>query len=783
MKSVGPLVFSSRASLVHPFPQRPGVRFGQDSAGIQKSGQSLVPANMEWLETDGMGAHAGSTVGGANTRRQHGLYVTPAENSLQRKVLLSRVDEKIMLKDGSAADLTTNLYDKQDVRKLKEGSPLLEKFTSYPISTWVYRLPEGKGLLQKQVAFRKDESGLVMGYRLSPAAEGPIELKVRPFVNDRDVEALNPKSWNWKSQQGAQSLSLASEEGGKVFFHWRSDVAGTPKIQFDKGDDWYWNHFYVREADRGLDRTEHTYTPGELTIQLRPGESVSLAVSNRPLPVGGLDISAIAKERAQQLFRYFDMTGLPNTETNQLLVRAADQFILQPGKNADLRVQASYHWLNEKARDTMIALPGLLLSMGRFQEFEKIFGGYTKNIQNGLLPDQIPDVRLAKPQYDNLDGMLWGVKALDAYRKTTLENPKLDDAVRVKAYQFLKEQYAILQDAVTHFIYGRHSGQELLAVNSGLSVIVNHEQGRLPVGTPDHNGLGVHGIGMETDGLITADSGALTWMDARDAEKDGSGSNQLVTPRSGKAVEINALWYNALMSMADLAKSLKTFQRAHNPENIPGQQIQKFETTCTREIGQYEALARIVKEGMQKFWNPDRACLNDLIDTSNRTGANQVRPNQVLALSLPHRAFTSYQEKAILKTVEEQLLTPYGLRSLSARDPEYKAFYPIGGPQERNRAYHQGTVFSWLIGPYIDAYLNVHGNAYDTRQQARKLLLPLLDHAAGKIPEHLESGAVKGGISEIFDGHPPHFAKGAVSQATSVAEVLRQQIFLSKYPD
>ena len=263
-------------------------------------------------------------------------------------------------------------------------------------------------------------------------------------------------------------------------------------------------------------------------------------------------------------------------------------------------------------------------------------------------------------------------------------------------------------------------------------------------------GNGDKGLGMEPDGLIHADNGQLTWMDA---SPDG---NTPFTPREGKAVEINALWYNGLCIMKDLATQ---FGETKNAE-------------------QYEILSKIVKNSMKKFWNPSTGCLNDLIDVKrgNQNIDNSIRPNQVIALALPNRAFDDEPEKeqSILKVVQDKLLTPYGLKSLSDDHPDYAPHYPNAGPAERDPVYHQGTVWGWLIGPYADAYLNVHdASKKETRLAVYKAIEPILEHLKGNIEPHANSGCCIGGIAEIYDATAPYHSKGTVNQAWSVTEVLR----------
>jgi glycogen debranching enzyme len=767
--------FGSQNQGVSTFPHNPShLKFGIASAsdaahlGLQKKPPS--PA-LEWIETAGDGSYASSTIGGANTRRYHGLLVGSLFPPVNRKVLLSRVDESVKLKNGNQYLLTGSLFKNQDLDKLKQSSVLLQSFSAYPIATWIYNLPENKGQFQKQIVFRKDQGTMVMGYTLTPGASEPVELLIRPFVNNRDFHQLSEEKLPWVQDVQEQGILLKSNIPGQpvspLFIQWKSSQPQGAKIIYEKNEDWYNNYFYQREADRGLETTEHNFTPGELKVVIRPGETFSITSSFFPIAAGGLNINEVANERAKHLNKILSDTGLPTTETNRLLVRASDQFMVQRRSLNGRTILAGYHWFNDWGRDTMIALPGLAIATKRFEEAEGILNNFAKLAKNGIVPNRFPDHPDQQLSYNKVDTSLWWFNAVNAYQKAVMNSPSVEQNKKKASYFFLKGQYEALQKVVTHHLYGRQSGQDLVQNNSALSVLVDIQSPKLPVGDGDY------GIGMDSDGLIAVDDPKLTWMDA-------SSGNEVFTPRSGKPVEINALWYNSLKVMANLAKELQSFQKKYNPENIPGERQRQQEYQYTLEIGKYEGLARMVKDSMQKFWNPDKQCLFDLIDSPHLMAKAQVRPNQVMALSLPYRAFHNTQELSILRTIDEQLLTPYGLRTLSPQDHAYVPFYPNKGPYERDKAYHQGTVFSWLMGPYLDAYTNVHGNTERTRQMCREKLQPLLDHLNGKILHQADSGATIGGIAEIFDGADPHHSKGAVSQAASVGEVLRHQIALSQ---
>ena len=386
-------------------------------------------------------------------------------------------------------------------------------------------------------------------------------------------------------------------------------------------------------------------------------------------------------------WRLFGQAGLPETPEAQRLVTAADQFLVRRDSTAGTTVIAGYHWFGDWGRDTMISLPGLALTTRRFDEAAQILRTFARYADRGMLPNRFPDGDEA-PEYNTVDATLWWFHALDAYRRATGD---LDLA---------REQFPLLAEVIDWHVRGTR-----------------------------------HGIRLDpADGLLLAGEPGvqLTWMDAKIGD-------WVVTPRTGKPIEVNALWLNALEVMAELA------------------------TRQGQSDTHYRELADRARAGMQRFWSETDGYLYDVIDPEDQ-GDPSLRPNQVFALSLPHRAFSPAQEAAVLTAIREHLLTPYGLRTLTPTHPAYVGQY-AGDAAHRDSVYHQGTVWPWLLGAYVDATLNVRGATPEVRSELRELIRPLLDHLA--------RDACLGSISEIFDGDPPHRPRGCVAQAWSVAEVLR----------
>ncbi|WP_275941785.1 amylo-alpha-1,6-glucosidase, partial [Nostoc sp. UIC 10630] len=377
----------------------------------------------------------------------------------------------------------------------------------------------------------------------------------------------------------------------------------------------------------------------------------------------------------------------------QQLLKASDQFIVYRASIAGPTMIAGYHWFNERGRDILIALPGLALVPQRFDLAKGILRTFSHYYRHGLMPNVFPDSD-GEPLYNSIDAALWWVETLGLYLEATQD------------WEFLAEQFSVVQQIHKAFVGGTHYNIQVDAI----------------------------------DGLISWDARgvALTWMDVV------IGTNP-VTPRHGKPVEINALWYSALCWLSRWAERLSSLELG-DPVRL------------TKQAQRYALQAQKVKTSLQKFWNPQLGYLYDTIEPDDRRNF-QIRPNAVLALSLHHCGFSAQQGSQILDLATISLLTPYGLRSLDPGDPEYKGRYE-GNQEQRDRAYHQGTVWGWLIGPYIRAWQRFY-----PQQSLPFDWQPLLDHFL--------SGACLGSISEIFDGDAPHTPRGAIAQAWSVAEVIR----------
>ncbi len=629
----------------------------------------------EWLETNGLGGFASSTIIGLNARRYHGLLTAATRPPVGRMVLLSKMEETLVI-DGQRYELSANQYP--DVVH-PQGHQYLKEFRLDPFPVFTY---EVAGIeIEKSVFMIYGENSTVIQYELKTAdkpAPAGCFLQARPLIAFRDYHgamhengALNPhvetelNLATVKPYDGAPSLHLAHNAD-------ELDVSGW----------WYRNFEYPVERERGLDFREDCFSPFALKFDLSRLARAAIIASTERRDINRVfDYLQAEINRRQAILAVYPDAN----ELVRALAAAADQFIVARGNQKT--VMAGYHWFGDWGRDTMIALPGLTLVTGRDDAAKSILLTFARFVDRGMLPNRFPDAG-EEPEYNTVDATLWYFEAVRALLQYT------DD------YKFVQTNlYPMLTE-----------------------IIDWHERGSR------------YGIRVDEDGLLhSGELGVqLTWMDAM---VDG----REVTPRIGKAVEIQALWYNALCVMERLAR--------------------EFEDQAGEK--RYNRMAERAKQSFnQSFWNEAAGCLYDVIDGAMRDGS--IRPNQIFAVSLPNSLLSRERARQVVEVVKRELLTPYGLRSLAPGDPQYRGRY-AGGPGERDGSYHQGTVWAWLMGPFITAYLKVNGNK-KSREQAAQWLEDFTGHLRD---------AGLGQVSEVFDGAPPHHPGGCIAQAWSVAELLR----------
>ena len=640
-------------------------------------------STLEWLEANGLGGWASSTVSGAHTRRYHGLLVAATEPPVGRKVLLSRLDETVEV-DGESFDLGANRFPGAIHPR---GFEHLAEFRQELFPSWEYEI--GAARLKKTIAavhLETEESATLVLYEFCsplPLGEGlgvrAVRLTLRPFFAGRDFHSLVHENDSVRREGSFEegTLRYRSYDGlPEVFLH-------VPGGDYAPSPDWWRRFEYDLERERGLDFEEDLFTPGAITVTLAPGARLGILISTAP-PNGrdAWDLFDAERQRREKL-----LAPLADSDPlTRALALAADAFLVRRGAGLST-VIAGYPWFSDWGRDSMIALPGLCLATRRFDEAKGILRAFAQAESEGMLPNRFPDSGDEAPEYNTVDATLWFFVATWDYLEATGDGAFVRD-----------ELMPVFED-----------------------ILAWHERGTR------------HGIRVEPDGLLHAGEPGvqLTWMDAKVGD-------WVVTPRTGLPVEIQALWANALAITAELSERFGKKDRAADLRRRAEQVRERFS---------------------ERFWNEEAGGLYDVVNDEGQDPS--VRPNQIFALSLPFPLLEGDRAARLLSLVEGRLLTPRGLRTLSADDPRYRPIY-VGGPLERDGAYHQGTVWPWLLGPYVTALVRVRGE--EGRRQGRKILEEFAPHLA-------EAGL--GTVSEIFDADPPHAPRGCPAQAWSVAELLR----------
>jgi glycogen debranching enzyme len=669
---------------------RPLVRFGREICGDLNAG-----LRREWLVTNGLGSYASGTLSGINTRSYHGLLVAALNPPVDRTVLVGGMVEWATY-DGRRYALSADEYIDGTIDP--EGYRYVESFTlEGMLPVWTFAL--GDALLERRVWMTAGAHTTHILYRLLRGS-GDVQLELTPLVTYRSFHALSSgQGWQPGIEPGAREVIIHPYEGATSFTLLATD--GT----FAPGGSWWWNFKYREETERGLNDHGDLYAPGTFSGSIAPGARFALTLTSETGEHGFEDAAlGAALERQRRLLRTAGVqTAHPVV---QQLTLAADQFIVgrmeagsgagqnenQPSKaesrpkQGNRTIIAGYHWFNDWGRDTMISLRGLTLATARPEDASNILRGFAAYVKDGLLPNNFPDQSGVIPGYNTADATLWYVVAVHGYVKATADDSLLDTLLPV------------LKDIVACHMQGTryHIG-------------VDPEDGLLHAGEP----------GVQ-----------LTWMDAKVGDL-------VVTPRIGKPVEINALWYNTLRMLAELL-TIHGEKRA----------AKDYEQQSTRVRASF----------LRRFKRPGYAYLADVVDGPSGDDFT-LRPNQIFALSLPYPLLEGADAARIVEAVGPLLLASYGLRSLTPDDPAYRGTYQ-GNQYQRDTSYHQGPVWTWLMGAFAEA----HYRAYGDPLAALELLRPFEDHLRD---------AGLGSVSEILEGDPPHLPKGCIAQAWGVAEVLR----------
>ncbi|MGA2417167.1 MAG: amylo-alpha-1,6-glucosidase [Candidatus Sulfotelmatobacter sp.] len=644
----------------------------------------------EWLETNGLGGFASSTIIGLNTRRYHGLLVAATKPPVGRVVTLSKLEETLFI-ENQPFDLSANRYPGV---VYPQGFRYLKQFRLDPFPVFTYEI---EGIeIEKSVFMIRGENSTVVHYELKknnhPERFKNLRLELRPLIAFRDYHSTTHENGaiNREIEQ-RQGLATVAPYQGLPSLHLAHNA-----VELRRTGDWYRNFEYDAERERGLDFSEDLFNPCVLRFDLRLRRQASVIASADPHDVAPHDVAQVAEYRQAEITRRRNValsspvaSEIDHDAFAQHLANAADQYIVS--RSDQKTVIAGYHWFSDWGRDTMIALPGLTLPTGKPEVARSILRAFAHHVDQGMLPNRFPDAGEA-PEYNTVDATLWFFEAARAYLAYTGD------------LEFVRDElYPVFADIVSWHVRGTR-----------------------------------YGIKVDSSGLLSSGEPGvqLTWMDAKVGD-------WVVTPRRGKPVEIQALWYNALCIMENLA-------RRFGDES--GQK--RYRNTATVASWSFNRL----------FWNENMGCLYDV--TNGAPPGPSIRPNQIFAVSLTHSMLSPERAKCVVQKVQELLLTPYGLRSLAPTDPQYRGRY-TGGPTERDGAYHQGTVWPWLLGPFVTAYVKVNGGSETARRQASEWLEPLR--------EHLIDGGL-GHIPEIFDGDAPQLPRGCIAQAWSVAEILRAYI-------
>lgn len=557
-----------------------------------------------------------------------------------------------------------------------EGFRYIKDFKLDPFPIWNFEI---NGItLEKRYFMPHGVNAIVCKWSVLSESDHRVSLELKPLLSFVDYHHLQhvDNQFNGYYHEGWQSVIMRPYENLPHIFFSHNSH------QTQKTGHWYRDLEYAIEKERGFDHHEDLFQPFLLRFEL--GEP-ALLIASTDQNITVSDSDELEKKEIDRTVELIDSANVSDTFEQQLVL-AADQFIVERGEGNT--IIAGYPWFSDWGRDTMIALPGITLATGRYDIARDILVEFSKHISYGMLPNRFPDEG-ETPDYNTVDATLWYFEAVRAYAEASGDLDLIENVL-----------YEKLADIVAWHLRGTR-----------------------------------HEIHVDTDGLLYAGEPGhqLTWMDAKIGDL-------VITPRIGKPVEIQALWYNALLIMADLAKQLSHEEDA-----------KRFKSMADLAYLSFNAV----------FWNEEKQCLFDFIENGNRDDA--VRPNQLFAISLHYPILDKKRWLAVVNKAENELLTPVGMRSLSPEDPDYVGIYE-GSPFLRDSSYHQGTVWGWLIGTYIDAYKKVYDHEPAINAKVASLLSGF---------EHHLTTSCLGQISEIFDGDAPHHPRGCPAQAWSVAEVLR----------
>lgn len=643
----------------------------------------------EWAVTNGIGGYAGSSMIGAHSRTHQGYLIASLHAPIERYLVFSKINETATV-GTSTVSFETSQHCASGKTVYTEGQKFLTSFIYDGSVHYTYETDNFS--FEKHITLKRNANVCAVSYELT-AGDSDCTFTLTPLFNYREhSESSTPDTLRFETFTEDRTFYLVPEKNKDIAIRFQ-----TSEGTFSERKTVYDVDMQLQiEVDLETDGLDCHYCPVDLSIAVPANTTKKVSilcsigdVNERPAPVSGTEAFSILEENARCHAELFEKAGYRDSFANQLVL-ASDQFLTYRESTKMMTVLAGLPWFTDWGRDTMIAFTGLTLCTKRFKEAEEILLTFARYIRHGIVPNMFPDDNMP-PLYNTVDASLWYFYAVYQYLHY---NPAAE------AEAFVKEQiFPHLKEIISAYEKGTDFS-----------------------------------IYMEDDGLIHAGSGLdqITWMDVRVGD-------WVATPRHGKPVEINALWYNALRIMESLCE--------------------KFD----EDASAYRTRAEQVKESFNaKFWDSSNQCLFDVVDGDEPD--DHIRPNQIYAVSLPFSLLPEEQEKAVVALVEKELFVGCGLRSLAPDHPDYHGIY-CGALAKRDAAYHQGTAWGFLLGGFFSAYMKVNHHSSSAAANAVRMLEPVRKHLT-------DSGCI-GSISEIFDGDAPHNPRGCYAQAWSVGEVLR----------
>ena len=643
----------------------------------------------EWAVTNGIGGYAGSSMIGAHSRTHQGYLIASLHAPIERYLVFSKINETVTV-GTKTVSFETSQHRASGKTVYAEGQKFLTSFI-YDGSV-LYAYETDNFSFKKHITLKRNANVCAVAYELT-AGDSDCTFTLTPLFNYREhSESSTPDTLKFETFTEDRAFYLVPEKNKDIAIRFQ-----TSEGTFSERETVYDIDMQLQiEVDLETDGLDCHYCPVDLSIAVPANTTKKVSilcsigdVNERPSPVSATEAFSILEENARCHAELFEKAGYRDSFASQLVL-ASDQFLTYRVSTKMMTVLAGLPWFTDWGRDTMIAFTGLTLCTKRFKEAEEILLTFARYIRHGIVPNMFPDDNMP-PLYNTVDASLWYFYAVYQYLHY---NPAAE------AETFVKEQiFPHLKEIVSAYEKGTDFS-----------------------------------IYMEDDGLIHAGSGLdqITWMDVRVGD-------WVATPRHGKPVEINALWYNALRIMESLCE--------------------KFD----EDASAYRTRANQVKESFNaKFWDSSNQCLFDVVDGDEPD--DHIRPNQIYAVSLPFSLLPEEQEKAVVALVEKELFVGCGLRSLAPDHPDYHGIY-CGALAKRDAAYHQGTAWGFLLGGFFSAYMKVNHHSSSAAENAVRMLEPVRKHLT-------DSGCI-GSISEIFDGDAPHNPRGCYAQAWSVGEVLR----------